>query len=428
MTLEWEIATRFIFSSKNGRGKKASFLAWAAALGVSLGTSALIIALGIVNGFSEIIQSKLIGFGSHINVSHLGNKMVGYSKAFDSLLTVIPNIEAVSPYLQSKAILKAIDKKELNSIDAIILKGIDPKRDVSFLRNKIIAGKFLDEITLEDHNPTVKIPIVIGKKLASTLGVSIGEDLLIIGSKEEEESFYEMNLTIRDVISLMRLRKGTVIGIYETGLSQGFDEVQVFTNLTALQAFLKKDKMISGFDLRTNDFTLLGETERIVSQYTEYPMYSQTVFEQYSNIISWLKLQENIIPLLLIVLTVVASFNIISTLLIFVLERTEEIGILLTIGFDPKRIQRVFTIQAMIIGGIGIVIGNLLSFLLTILEKNLHIIGLPEETYYISELPLSFNPWHYLTVTILAFFVCYVASFIPSRIASRLKPVEALKL
>jgi lipoprotein-releasing system permease protein len=252
--------------------------------------------------------------------------------------------------------------------------------------------------------------------------------LLLISSKEEEEAFYQMNLTIRDVVSLMRLQKAVVIGIYETGLSQGFDEVQVFTALSALQSYLKKDNMISGFDLRTSDFTRLIETERRVSEMIEYPLYSQTVFEQYSNIISWLKLQENIIPLLLIVLTVVASFNIISTLLIFVLERTEEIGILLTIGFDPKRIQKVFTIQAMIIGGIGILIGNVFSLLLTLLEKQLHLIGLSEETYFISELPLSFNPWHYLTVTVLALMVCYIASFIPSRIASRLKPIEALKL
>jgi lipoprotein-releasing system permease protein len=156
-------------------------------------------------------------------------------------------------------------------------------------------------------------------------------------------------------------------------------------------------------------------------------MYARTIYQIYQNIFVWLRFQENIIPLLLISVTVVAAFNVISTLLIIVLEKSREIGVVMSFGASDKQVKTIFISQSLLMAGVGIAIGNALALTLSIAEKSLHLISLSEETYFISNVAIAIKPINYFAISCFTVLVCWLASLIPSSVAAKLNPVEALR-
>ena len=184
--------------------------------------------------------------------------------------------------------------------------------------------------------------------------------------------------------------------------------------------------MISGYDANAHHLDQLPATVKDVTASLGFPFYGYTVFDRYANLVEWLKLQKNISPLLIVTITIVAVFNIISTLLVLIIEKTREIGMLSALGLEPGKISRVFMVQAALISMSGIVAGNLLALSLSLFERRFHLITLPEKSYFIKYVPLLIDPVDYATVSIAVLALTLLFAFIPARIAAALKPGAAL--
>ncbi|MFN3386439.1 MAG: FtsX-like permease family protein [Candidatus Thermochlorobacter sp.] len=423
MKFEFTIARRFTFPREE-RHRKPSFITLIAVVGMSVGTAALILTLSIVYGFSQVIESKLSLFGAHLQVSHASLKEIELDTQILSSLSQLENVAAVAPFLQRNVILKSRSNIGEALIEPALIKGILPKDDVSFIHEKVIAGNFLSD------SASVKLPILIGKKLAQRLALSVGSELLVISSTVAISEL-PPHIHIQrpeELLRQLKIETAQVVGIYETGLAQGFDETMVFTTLPALQRFLDLPQKISGYEARVENFALVRQTADIINHELKAPLIARTIYQLHASIYAWLGLQKNVVPLLLVMVTIVASFNIISTLLITVLEKSKEIGILMSFGASPKHIRRIFISQAFLMSLLGIGIGNALALALSLLEMQFHFIPLPEETYYISQAPIIIEPAHYAIVSIVALVIALLASLVPAQSAARLSPINAIRI
>ena len=419
MKFEFTIARRFLFPHKE-KAHRPTFISAIATGGIALGTAALILTLSIVQGFSDEIRNKIIGFGSHIHLVKVGGDFVKYDSVIAIKTKQTQNVASLSPFLQKDVILKSANGASL--LEPSLLKAVEPQTDNSFIRDKITAGAYFPD------SLKATLPLLLGKKLAQKLALKVGDKLLVIATTKsfaEEEARSERNA--KSLLKSMRVETATVVGIYETGLSQGFDDAIAFTTLSSAQTFLDMPEMISGYEITVKEIDFVGETARELDAIIGFPMQARTIYQIYQNIFVWLRFQENIIPLLLISVTIVAAFNVISTLLIIVLEKGREIGVVMSFGASGKQIKTIFIAQSLLMALVGIAIGNGLAFLLAIAEKSLHLISLSEETYFISNVAIAMKPINYVAISSFTVLVCWLASLIPSSVAAKLNPVQAIR-
>ncbi|MFN3345291.1 MAG: FtsX-like permease family protein [Chloroherpetonaceae bacterium] len=419
MKFELTIARRFLFPQRE-KEHKPTFISTIATGGIALGTAALILTLSIVQGFSDEIRNKIIGFGSHIHLVKIGGGVVKYDSVIAIKTSKIQNILSLSPFLQKDIILKSANGASL--LEPALLKAVVPQTDNSFIRNKIISGAYFGD------SSQATLPLLLGKKLAQKLALKVGDELLVIATTKslaQENMHTEMNA--KNLLKSMRIETAKVVGIYETGLSQGFDDAVAFTTLSSAQVFLDMPEMISGYEFVVQDIDLLGETAKELDATVGFPMYARTIFQIYQNIFVWLRFQENIIPLLLVSVTIVAAFNVISTLLIIVLEKGREIGVVMSFGASGKQIKTIFISQSLLMALIGMAIGNGLALLLSVAEKSLHLISLSEETYFISNVAIAIKPVNYVMISVFTLLVCWLASLVPSGVAAKLNPIQAIR-
>ncbi|MBI3765006.1 MAG: ABC transporter permease [Ignavibacteriales bacterium] len=193
------------------------------------------------------------------------------------------------------------------------------------------------------------------------------------------------------------------------------------------QKLFQMGDAVSGFDILVKDINTIDETSRQVQKLLGYPYYARTVFQTYRNLFSWVELQKKLSPLLLSLIIIVATVNIIGTLLMFVLEKTQAIGILKSLGAGPKLIQRIFTLQGLAIALVGIILGNLVAYGFCWSQLTFKILSLPSDIYYMDTVPVLLSPVNFILVTVIAFSLCMLTTLLPSRAAARLDPVSALK-
>ncbi len=419
MKFEFTIAQRFLFPQKE-KEHKPTFISAIATGGIALGTAALILTLSIVQGFSDEIRNKIIGFGSHIHLVKVGGDVVKYDSVIAIKSQQIQNVTSCSPFLQKDVILKSASGASL--LEPALLKAVVPQTDNSFIRDKVTSGAYFAD------SMRATLPLLLGRKLAQRLALKVGDNLLVLATtKSFAEEGIRTEINAKSLLKSMRIETATVVGIYETGLSQGFDDAVAFTTLSSAQTFLEMPQMISGYEITVKDIDFIAETARELDSIVGFPMYARTIYQIYQNIFVWLRFQENIIPLLLISVTIVAAFNVISTLLIIVLEKGREIGVVMSFGASGKQVKTIFVSQSLLMALVGIAIGNGLSLVLSIAEKSLHLVSLSEETYFISNVAIAIKPMNYVAISVFTVLVCWLASLIPSGIAAKLNPVQAIR-
>jgi len=400
--LEWFIAKRFFRSQRRGF---LSFITSFAVLGVMLGTAALIITLSILDGFEKEIKEKAIGFTAHIQTFGFSNKTLPYSKKIvEEIKEKVPTVKAIAPFAAREAMIRVHE-----SVDGIFLKGVDPTNDISLVRNTLIEGKYFSSGI--PHVPE----IIIGKKLANKLHASIGDKVVVFGIGGKSVQSRQP-----------RVKQFILSGIYESGMSE-YDDMYAYVHLDDAQKFLQLFDAITGYDILVNDVSKVQETAQKVDELLGYPHYSRTVFENYRNLFAWVNLQKEFSPIILALIIVVATVNIIGTLLMFVLEKVEAIGMLRTMGVSKKGIQNIFISQGLLIGSVGIFFGNILAFIVCWIQFKFKILTLPSEIYYMTHVPMLLRWENFILVTIIALFLCFITATIPSRAASKLDPVQALK-
>jgi lipoprotein-releasing system permease protein len=402
MSAEWFIASRYMKSQ--GRTGFFSFITGFAVLGVVIGTAALIITLSVLDGFEREIKEKVVGFTSHIQVQGFQNVPLEHHQASVQKLTAsVQGITSVVPFVAREAMIRSRD-----GIDGVYIKGIDPGGSVTIPQKYIVRGALYTRDAPQ---------IVLGKKLADRLNVSVGDKVVVFALLSSGTSAGSLQ---------HRARQFEISGLYESGMAE-YDDIYAYTSLVQAQDLLRLGDRVSGYDILVDDFTHVDQIAKECEELLGYPHFAHTVFQLYRNLFSWVELQKSLSPIMLSLIIIVATFNIVGTLLMFVLEKTRAIGILKSIGATPRHLRRVFMLQGISIAAVGIVLGNIVSYALCWAQLKFRILSLPSEIYYMQTVPVSLSPHNFVLVSLIAFLLCLLTTILPARAAAKLDPVTALR-
>ncbi len=405
MSFQSFISKRFLRPKKESGF--ISFINLISIAGVAIGVTALIIAVSVLNGFEKEITEKAVSLSSHIQITSF--KPEGIKDYYEVIKAISDpkekiNIVSAHPFVQREAVIKFRDKTE-----GIILKGIRNEDSVFSSQRKIINGT--GNLTHIDSNTS---SIVIGNKIASRLGIEIGNKIFIIAT-----------VGIPSAVNTPVIKQFRVTGIYESGLKE-YDDVLLYSSLQDAQKIFEMRTNISGIEVMVNSSDEIIPASNRIRKILGYPYYTRTVFQIYKGLFTWVELQKKPIPIVLGLIVIVASVNIVSFLLMIVLEKTETIGILKSLGAANSDIIKIFFFQGMFISIIGIILGNVLGYGLCLLQLKYNLIHIPE-IYYMSRVPLLIN-WNVgVLITGITLILSIIVTIVPSYLASRLNPVTSLR-
>jgi len=385
-----------------------SFISVIAILGIAIGVTVVIIALSVLDGFDSVISKKIVDFNSHILISGYGDKDLIENETIENKIKNILSDDksTISKYISKNSIIKSKSRSE-----AILVYGIDPNSTNLGIEDMVVDGSF--DLENSDGLPG----IAIGKKLAEKLLINLNDRITIFSLKNNKLPTY-MN---QPAITQLK-----VTGIFESGMPE-YDDLKAYISLAKAKSLMGMKTKFSGYNIRLSDVEQLDSITEQLRDNLRYPYYIRTIFQQHQNIFTWIDLQKKPIPIVLGLIILVAIFNIVGTILMNIVERTSQIGILKSLGASKNQILKIFLIQGIYLGIVGIILGNLLAFGLSELQLNFNIIELPETVYFLSTAPMEISGMNYLIVSLAAFILTIFSSVIPSIVASNLKPISAIR-
>lgn len=404
------IARRLARSRSHNRF--VSFITLFAVIGLAIGTMALLITVSILNGFQKKIAQNVSNFTANIEIRGFENVPLPDYPAAMRKIKSHNNVKSVSPFVSHEAMIRVHRSHRVNapSTDGILLKGILPQYDNSDLRNEIKFGKY----NLSDIGNMS--PLLIGRKLARRLDVQVGDTVFIFGVEGLPSP-----LNPPKVLSFL------VTGIYETGMSQ-YDDIYGYTNLkSASYLFDMPSNSVSGFDVMADNLDTVGATSHDLELALGYPYYPRTMFQMYRNLFAWIELQKKPIPIVIALIIIVAAINVVGTLLMIVIEKMNEVGVLRTLGATRRAITRIFLIQGAFIGAAGTLIGSGLAYIVLEIQKRYNLIHIPGDVYFMNTVPVSIHASDFLVIGGIAFVLSLLASYLPARTASGFDPLESVR-
>lgn len=405
MSLSFFITKKYI--SNRQSSKFLSLVSVISVGGIAIGTAVLIIALTILNGFENVVAQKIVNFNSHIKITAFGNRNLPDSDVIQSKIIeyVGEDFESISKFVSKLGIIKSKSVSE-----GVTIFGIDPTSSNSDIEKYIIEGNY--ELDSDKQKQ-----VIVGKKLSEKLNVTVGDKITLFSLRRDEVPSIDNPPAIEQFI---------ISGIFESGMAE-YDDLNVYIHLDAAKQMFEIQNSISGYNIRLNNVSNIDTIAARLQDELGYPYYVRTIFQVHQNIFTWIDLQKEPIPIVLGLIIVVAVFNIIGTMLMIVLERTSSIGVLKSMGFSKKIILRIFFIQGLFLGVLGITTGCLIALLLSFLQMQFDIISLPGSIYFISSVPISIDLGNYLLVASIGLLLSVVASLIPSYIASRMNVISSIR-
>lgn len=401
MSFEFLVASRYLKSTRGSHFLR--FMTVVAIGSVAIGTAALTITFTILDGFERELRGNIIGISSHIRVGTFRNVSFGNDQDKSDTLRHIKNVSAASPFLERQAMVLARE-----SIDGVLVKGIPKQEDISELRNRIVAGSYrLDSIQ-------GKPAVVMGKSLASRFGLHVGDKVVLL----------EAN--VQNILQVPKVQC-VLSGIYETGMAEYFDDVYVFVDLPIAQRLFSLPNHINGYDVLCRDILEVESTVNMIQTVLGYPMYPRSAFSIYRNLFVWIDLQQKLIPVVVGSLILISTFNIIATLLLFVMDKTQDVGIFVSLGASRKTIRRMFRYQGAIVGCIGVLLGSGIAFVLCFIQQEFKIMSLPQGIYYMTSVPIFMKPHVFLLTAVVAMTLSLLSSIIPAWLASRMNPIKSIR-
>jgi len=387
-----------------------SIITFVSIAGVAIGVTALLIVLSIFNGFESEVRSRLIGNDAHIRFRKFWTEPISNYKELEKELANIDHVSGVSPVIRKEAMLQG------RRNHPVIIKGIDPKTagEVTDIDKNIISGELnLKKVPYEGR----EVPgIVLGKELAmQTMALDLGDPVYVVTMPSDASIFTQPKLT-----------EFIVTGISEIGFYD-YDKIMAYISLESAQELFDLGDNVLWIEIKLDDYRLASEISAKLEEIYAYPYQTLTWYEQQKTLYNWLELEKLLYFAVLSLIILVAAFNIISSLIMIVMEKTKEIGILKSMGATPKMIQRIFLNEGLIIGFMGTGIGTLLGYILLFLQVKYEILHLPQDIFYISSVPVDMQLMDFILVSSAAVFLCFFAALYPAYKASKLNPVEAIR-
>jgi len=415
MNFELFISRKIIFSKGAGSSISKPIVRIAVA-GVALGFAIMIIAIAIVSGFKKEIRDKVIGFGSHIQISNFGEnnsyetKPIKRDKAFESELNKVQGVNHVEEFATKAGIIKS--KTE---IEGVVAKGVSKDYDWSYFKKHLAAG------TIFSVSDTGKPPqaslarggsneILISKNIAGKLRLNAGDDLIMYFIQQPP-----------------RARKFHISGLYETGLEE-FDSKYIFCDIAQIRQLNDwNENQTGGYEISITDFDKLDETGKKVYNLTPSDLNARTIRELYPQIFDWLGLQDVNGVIILSLMLIVSVMNMISALLIIILERVQMIGTLKSLGAYNYSVRKIFLYVAALLIGRGLLIGNLVGLAVCFIQKQFGVLHLDQASYYISYVPIHLSLMHWLLLNVGTLLTCVVMMILPTIIITKITPLQALR-
>ena len=405
MSYEWFIAKKVLTAGKRSN-KVINPVVLIAMAGITLGVAVMLVAVMVVTGFRHEITDKVIGFGSHIRIGNFDSNNsyedvpIVIDEDLVNRIKKINGIKNIQEYATKAGIIKTNDE-----IQGTVLKGVTRNFNRDYIDKKLVDGSF---ISFSDSNSLNQI--VISKKISSLLSLETGDDVIIYFIEDPP-----------------RIRKLKITGIYETGLDE-FDNIYVFCNLDLIRKLNNWDSnQANGIEMSIENYNDLDAMTDKVYYTAGFGYYTQNIEEQYPQIFHWLDLQNINVIIIITLILLIAGISMISTLLIIILENTTIIGILKALGSKTTSIRKIFIYISMPVIGAGIIMGNLIGLGLCFIQWKFGIISLPQESYYVSQVPVNFSVFNILALNAVTIIVCFLLLIGPSMVVARITPARVIR-
>jgi len=410
LNIAFTIAKKIAFNSQK---TFSAFIIKLSIAATAISVAAMILTLCFVNGFQQTVGDKVFGFWGHIRVQQFetSKSLVATETPIlksDTVTQIIlkhPNVASVSAFATKTAI---IDKNR--DIEGILLKGVTPDYNTKQLESFITKGRLLQ---FKDSGYSKEI--MVSAPIAQLLQIHVLDTVKI----------YFVSNT--DTEAIKTARKLVVVGIYKTGIEE-FDKLFAITDLAFIQRVNNWDaNQIGGYEIFVKNAALAEQTNADIHNELPLVWMSRTIKEIYQNIFDWLNIQDVNRNVVFTIMAIVAIINLITCLLILVLERTKMVGILKSIGLPNWQIQKIFLYYAGMITLIGVSVGCFIGLGICFLQLQTHFISLDEAAYYVSYAPIQIIWWQIAAVCVATAFVCFLSLMIPSLIVRNVQPVKAIQ-
>lgn len=414
MRVELFIAKRILKGDKKNEKKVSSPAVKIAIAGIALGLAVMIVSVFVIVGFKKEIRDKIVGFGSHIQITSsysqsatYENLPISYSDTLVNLIMSNPQIKSIQPFITKPAIIKTDQ-----DFQGVVLKGVDKDFNWEFFQKNMIAGKVLQPNDTTDANQAI-----ISKYIADKLHLKLGD-----------------RFTTYFIQEPVRARRFTITGIYETNFEQ-YDKMYAITDINILAKLNNWDAdMVSGVELMVNDFDKLDQTtQELFFNLSDYKdrldnsLYPLSIKNINPIIFNWLDLLDVNVWVIIILMIIVSGFTMISGLLIIILEQTNMIGILKAVGARNFSIRKVFLYLSAFLIGKGMIWGNIIGLSICFIQEKFQILKLDPVTYYLSAVPIEMNFLHLILLNIGTLIVTLIMMIGPSYLVSKITPVKSIK-
>lgn len=404
MSFELFVARRYLTT----RRKQAfvSVITLISVVGVAIGVAALVIAIALITGFQGDVQAKILGATSHVMVSDLGGRGLEGYEGMAEKIRGIPGVVSVSPVVYNTVLITGVGESS-----GALVKGIDFERERhgSDWLQRLEAGQIPQAGGTRDG-------LLLGRELALRIGAQVGDVVDIITASS----------TLSPLGLMPKRKRFEVTGLFNTGLYE-FDSSTALVAIGVAQKLFGLEGRASYIQVKLQDIFAAPAIGEKIKAVLPPVVYITTWMELNKSLFSALKLEKNILFLTITLIVVVAALNIIASLILMVMEKTRDIGILMAIGATPQMVNRIFFYQGALIGVIGTALGSLLGLAWCALANAFELIKIPVDIYQISYVPFRMRPLDLAVIVGVALLICFISTLFPARRAAKIDPVVALK-
>jgi lipoprotein-releasing system permease protein len=387
-------------------------------LGVVIGVMTLNIVLSVMTGFEEDLRDRILGFNPQVVVLSFNGTISNYDGVVQQVEKV-PGVVAAAPFIYGQVMLSA-----QQNVTGAVVRGVTPSSEgVIDLQNHLKEGDISDlgklrDVPLEEgKNGTIQLPgLIVGKDVARQLGLLIGDPVNVISPIA----------TPTAVGMVPRVKRFVVVGLFDSGMAE-YDASLIYMDLANAQKFFDLDATVTGIEVRVNDVYQANAVGDRVRDALGFPFRVRDWMEINHNLFSALKLEKTVYFIVLLLIVLVAAFNIVATLIMVVMEKRKDIAILKSMGATRAGVGRIFIFKGMIIGIVGTLLGNAGGYIACVLLKRYHFIELPKDVFYVNTVPVKMYPEYFIAVTAASLLICLLATVYPARQAARLAPVDVIR-
>ncbi len=406
-TVELFIARRYLRSKRKIRF--INVIGYISIAGITAGVAALLIALSVFNGFSGVVTAVLVGFDPHIRIEKKGGISASEFKTIENIIKQNSDIRAYSPFVSGKAMLTS---GSLNKV--VFIRGVDEKSvaEVSGLKDKIVLGS----LNFGDAKPTQGI--VIGLTLADRLASVLGNDITI----------YTPN-SVQSALSGIGVPQGTkfqVTGIYESN-NKDYDANYAYLSLPVAQEMFNLENKYNGIEIRLHDFNKSSDVKNKLLKQLSDSYSVSTWYDLHQSLYSVMKIERWSAYILLSLIILVATFNMLGSLTMGVIEKQRDISVLKSLGMTSRNIIRLFMVEGLIIGIIGTVLGVVIGLVVLYLQAHYQIFPLDTTIYIIPAIPIEIRWADFISITLASLGLSFLAAYYPARRAASTLPAEGLR-